>query len=52
MSNLKSLTKAQLVADYPKLDLKMSMTKDQMIEKIENNKTEAKTAKVGRGGEY
>ena len=52
MSNLAKLTKTQLMADYPNAGLKKSMTKDQMIEKIENKTSEPKTAKKGRGGEY
>ena len=52
MSNLAKLTKSQLVADYPKLDLKMSMTKDQMIEKINSQSSAPKAAKQGRNGEY
>jgi len=52
MSDLAKLTKTQLIADYPKINLKMSMTKDQMIEKINSDSSKPKTAKKGRDGEY
>jgi hypothetical protein len=52
MSNLANFTKLQLIADNPRLDLKMSMTKDQMIAKIETTTKPPKTAKTNRKGEY
>lgn len=52
MSNLAKLTKTQLIVDYPKLNLKMSMTKEQMIEKINTSAPKASFAKSGLNGEY
>lgn len=53
MSNLAKLTKSQLIADYPKLNLKMSMTKDEMLAKINTaSKPKPKTARQGVDGEY
>lgn len=52
MSNLAKSTKTQLIADYPKLGLKMSMTKDEMINKIETKAPKASASKSPKKGEY
>jgi hypothetical protein len=52
MSNLAKLTKSQLIADNPGLGLKMTMTKDAIITKIEDSAPKAKSSKRKVNGEY